>query len=98
MRADKVKKTEDIIKFQISAELKSRKFLCFGNDAPYLLIERARQINSESEPNSSEMVKVYKTTTAHDNLHPWWEPTTLFMTDFCNNNKQLPLRISVMHY
>ena len=38
IRADKIKKTEDIIKFQISAELKSRRFLCFGNDSPYLLI------------------------------------------------------------
>ena len=42
VRADKIKKTEDIIKFQISAMLKSRRFLCFGNDAPYLTIERSR--------------------------------------------------------
>mmetsp|Transcript_4187 Transcript_4187/g.5161 ORF Transcript_4187/g.5161 Transcript_4187/m.5161 type:complete len:184 (-) Transcript_4187:1407-1958(-) len=36
VRADKVKKTQDLIKFQISAILKSKKFLCFGSDAPYL--------------------------------------------------------------
>lgn len=42
VRADKVKKTEDIIKFQISAALKTKRLLCFGHDAPYLLIERAR--------------------------------------------------------
>ena len=38
VKAGKVKKTEDIVKFQISAQLKSRKFLCFKNDAPYVLI------------------------------------------------------------
>lgn len=43
VRADKIRKTQDLIKFQISAMLNSMKFLCFGNDAPYLMIERARQ-------------------------------------------------------
>ena len=92
IRADKIKKTDDILKFQISADLKSKKFLCFGNDAPYLLIERARQ----NDP--SDMVKVFKTSTAYDDCTPWWEPITLKMTEFCNNNKQLPLRISVYNY
>ena len=82
VRADKVRKTDDIIKFQISAQLKSKKILCFGNDAPYLLIERARQNNS-----ISDMVKVFKTSTAHDETCPRWEPHTLQMTEFCNNNK-----------
>jgi hypothetical protein len=40
--ADSVKTTEDLIKFQICANLKSKKVLCFGCDNPYLLIERAR--------------------------------------------------------
>ena len=44
------------------------------------------------------MVKVYRTTTAHDKLQPWWDPQTLYMTEFCNNNKQLPLRITVFNY
>ena len=44
VRADKIKKTEDTFKFQIAGTLKSKKFLCFGNDAPYLIIERARQV------------------------------------------------------
>lgn len=44
------------------------------------------------------MVKVFRTPTAHDEIKPWWEPTTLFMTEFCNNNKQLPIRISVKNY
>jgi len=43
--ADSVTATEDVIKFQISAELKSLKILCFGNDNPYLMIERAKQNN-----------------------------------------------------
>ena len=42
VRADKIKKTEDIIKFQIGANLKSKKFLCFYSDSPFLQIERAR--------------------------------------------------------
>ena len=54
IRADKIKKTEDIIKFQIHANLKSKKFLgCFGSDAPYLLIERARQ-NLNYDDNQQE--------------------------------------------
>ena len=81
VRADKVKKTQDLIKFQISAILKSKKFLCFGSDAPYLQIERARQ----NEGN--DMVRVWKTLTAHDETRPWWEPHQLFMSEFCNNNK-----------
>ena len=41
---------------------------------------------------------MYRTATAYDEINPWWEPKQLNMTAFCNNNKQLPLRISVMHY
>ena len=68
VRADKIRKTQDLIKFQISAVLKSKKFLCIGSDAPYLLIERARQ------NDDGDMVKVWKTLTAHDECRPWWEP------------------------
>ena len=68
MRADKVKKTDDIIKFQISALLKTKKFFCFGHDDPYLVIERGR-LNE-----TNDMVKVYKTQTAYEQLNPWWEP------------------------
>lgn len=42
IQADAIKKTEDIIKFQITGNLKSRKFLCFGVDNPYLMIERGK--------------------------------------------------------
>lgn len=89
VRADKIKKTEDIIKYQISADLKSQKFLCFGKDDPYLVIERARQ------NVLNDMVIVFRTQTAYDQINPWWEPNTLSMTEFCNNNKLLPLKISV---
>jgi hypothetical protein len=40
--ADTMKKTDDSVKFQICASLRTKKFLCFGTDNPYLLIERAR--------------------------------------------------------
>ena len=68
VRADKIRKTQDLIKFQISAVLNSQKFMCFGHDSPYLLMERARQ------NETSDMVQVWKTTTAHDEVRPWWEP------------------------
>ena len=58
-----------------------------------MLIERARQ-----NDDRQDMVQVFKTSTAHDDLNPWWEPQTLFMTEFCNNNKQLPIRITVKNY
>ena len=97
VRADKIKKTEDVIKFQISAILKSKKFLCFGVDQPFLVIERARQV-LQTDEDEDNMVKVFSTLIAYDQINPWWEPTTLAMTEFCNNNKQLPLRISVYNY
>ena len=54
VKAGKIKKTEDIIKFQISAQLKSRRFLCFKNDTPYVLISKALQADIPDE-----FVKVY---------------------------------------
>ena len=47
IRGDKIKNTEDPVKFQIEANLISRKILCIGSDNPYLLIERARNISEE---------------------------------------------------
>lgn len=56
------------------------------------MIERARQTDS------SDMVQVWRTMTAHDETQPWWEPHQLFMSEFCNNNKMLPLRFTVFNY
>ena len=47
VRADIIQKTDDKIKFQICAGLKSKKFLCFGANNPYLLIERARNVGNK---------------------------------------------------
>ena len=47
VEAENIKPSLGEIKFQITADVKSKKFLCFGSDAPYLLIERARQNESE---------------------------------------------------
>lgn len=90
--ADKIKKTEDKVKFQISALLSSKRFLCFGSDAPYLMIERARQVDN------LDFVRIWQSRTAHDDISPWWEPQELSMTEFCNNNKMLPLRLTVYNY
>lgn len=92
IQADMVKKSEDIIKFQISAQIKSMKTLCFGNDDPFLLIERGKI------DRPGEWMKVFKTDYVSGNLTPSWDTYQLTMTDFCNNNKSLPLRLSVKSY
>lgn len=67
IQADCVRKSEDIIKFQITGNLKSRKFLCFGSDHPYLLIERGK------EDRSDFWLKVFKTDFKYDETNPWWD-------------------------
>lgn len=92
IQADAIKKTEDIIKFQITANLQSRKFLCFGEDNPYLMIERGKI----EQPG--EWMRVFKTEFKYDEVNPWWDAYQMSMTNFCNNNKTLPIRISVRSY
>lgn len=92
IQADAIKKTEDIIKFQITANLHSRKFLCFGEDNPYLMIERGKI----EQPG--EWMRVFKTEFKYDEINPWWDAYQMSMTNFCNNNKTLPIRISVRSY
>lgn len=36
IRGDIIKKSDDMLRFQISADLRSQKFLCCGSDNPYL--------------------------------------------------------------
>jgi hypothetical protein len=45
--ADSIKITSDVIKFQIVGKMNSCKTLCFGQDSPYLIIERAKQNNQK---------------------------------------------------
>ena len=47
IRGDKIKNTEDPVKFQIQANLISKKMMCMGSNNPYLLIERSRNIVSD---------------------------------------------------
>lgn len=44
------------------------------------------------------MVRVFKTNYKFDSIQPWWDAETLSMTEFCNNNKFLPVRFSVYSY
>ena len=90
VKADKIRKTQDLIKFQISADLRSQKFLCIGQDAPQVVIERAKQMDDKES-----FVVAWRSHIAHDEIKPWWEPTQLHMNVFCNNDKELPLRITV---
>jgi hypothetical protein len=89
IQGDVVRKTEDIIKFQIRGILKSRKFLCFGFDNPYLLIERGKI------DKPGDYMRIFKTDFKYEDANPWWDTYSMSMTDFCNNNKHLPLRLTV---
>lgn len=84
-----MRKSEDIIKFQITALLVSRKFLCFGSDNPYLMIERGKI------DKPGEWMRVFKTDFKYEDTNPWWDAYQMSMTDFCNNNKLCPLRLTV---
>lgn len=90
--ADSVNASEDVIKFQVSAMLKSKKILCFGNDNPYLLVERARKNNHH------DFVRVLQTSYQIETTEPWWNTHQMTMTEFCNNNKFLPIRLSAYAY
>jgi len=45
-----------------------------------------------------DMVNVHQTNRAYGECKPWWEPEKLAMTEFCNNDKTLPLKITVFNY
>ena len=90
--ADSIKITSDVIKFQIVGKMNSCKTLCFGQDSPYLIIERAKQNNQK------EFVRVHQTQYKFNKTEPRWDTTQMAMTDFCLNNKYLPLRFSVYSY
>ena len=61
IRGDKLKTTEDRVKFQLCSNLRSKKFMCFGANNPYLLIERARNIGKEfgTDGNSQDDTSWY---------------------------------------
>ncbi len=45
-----------------------------------------------------EYMRVFKTEFKYADTNPWWDAYQMTMTDFCNNNKTLPIRISVLCY
>ena len=45
--------------------------------------------------NVTDWVRVHKTNYLFDTSTPMWDPFTIRMSTLCNNNKKLPLRISV---
>jgi hypothetical protein len=65
--ADSIKATEDVIKFQITGDLISKKIMCFGTDNPYLLIERSRSVDKH------DFVRVLKTSYKFETREPWWD-------------------------
>ena len=61
---------EDILTFQIEADLISKKFLCLYHDSPYLTIELVMPNLGES---GHTMVRVYKSSNTYDTVKPRWE-------------------------
>lgn len=49
MKADIVNSSADNLRFLARSELVPHKWMCFGFDNPYLLIERARLLSKEQE-------------------------------------------------
>lgn len=45
-----------------------------------------------------DLVRVFKTSSKFDDSKPWWDAHSMSMTEFCNNNKLLPIRLSVYNY
>ena len=43
-------------------------------------------------------MQVYKTDYRFDEYKPWWDPYEMGMSELCNNNKNLPLRLTVASY
>lgn len=56
------------------------------------MIERARQSNHK------EFVRTLKTSYKFENKNPWWDAVQMTMTEFCNNSKYLPIKMSVYSY
>jgi hypothetical protein len=46
----------------------------------------------------NEWMRVFKTDNKFDDPSPWWDAYQMTMTDFCNNNKHLPIRLTVKSY
>ena len=44
------------------------------------------------------MLRVQKTGVKFDTTNPWWDTMQLGMTEFCNNDKYLPIRFSVYSF
>ncbi len=45
-----------------------------------------------------DFVQVHKTNYKFDETNPWWDPYEMNMSELCNNNKNLPLRLTVASY
>jgi hypothetical protein len=56
------------------------------------MIERARQNNQK------DFVRVLQTQYKFEDREPWWDAHQMTLSEFCNNNKYLPLRFSVFSY
>lgn len=40
-------------------------------------------------------MRVYKTDFKYNEIEPWWDTDQMTMTEFCNNNKGCPIRLTV---
>lgn len=48
--------------------------------------------------NVTDWVRVYKTNFIFDTCNPIWDPFSIKMSNLCNSNKKLPLKLSVHNF
>lgn len=46
----------------------------------------------------TDWVRIFKSNYIFSSNTPYWDPFTIKMSSLCNNNKKLPLRISVLSF
>lgn len=104
VQADQIFDCTDEAKMAFAGKIKSTKFLgCYGTDNPYVRIERSRTLESQDltrgeDPAVTDWVPVYQTNRLFGTSKCEWDPFTIRMSTLCNNNKKLPLRISVHNF
>eukprot|EP00347_Sterkiella_histriomuscorum_P005523 403356292 len=91
VRLDNVNQSNDEARMKISANLTPFATLCCaGINNPYYIISRAR-----SAENMDEFVRIYKSQNMVNNTRPIWNPNKLKISQICNGDLNLPIKIEV---
>ena len=63
---------------------------CAGINNPYYIISRAR-----SSESTDEFVRIYRSPSMVNNTRPIWNPSKLKVSQICNGDLTLPVKIEV---